>query len=314
MDGNQLWVKKYRPDTLDGYVFKDERFEQQMKKWVDEKDNPGIPIPNLLFVGRAGCGKTTAAKILLNLLDIDDADVLEINASRENNVDTIRYKVQNFCAGYPFGKFKVVLMEECDGLTLAAQNILRAEIERFEETVRFIGTANNKNKFTPAILSRFQVFDFTTLDIEQYLLRMCEVLDKENIDFDDDTVVAYVEASYPDLRKGINLLQQNTIDNKLQVLDVVVDNSNDYLIEVVDLFKSNQYTKARKLLCTKAAVDEYESIYRFFYENLKIFSDDELNQCKALIIIKNALVNHTLVGDPEINLAACIAELSQIEE
>lgn len=312
MDGNQIWVKKYRPDTLNGYVFKDDRFEKQMNKWIDERDNPGIPIPNLLFVGRAGCGKTTAAKILINCLDVQDADVLEINASRENNVDTIRHKVQNFCAGYPFGKFKIVLMEECDGLTLAAQNILRAEIERFEETVRFIGTANNKNKFTPAIISRFQVFDFETLDMEQYLVRMCDVLESENVTFSDDDIVAYVEASYPDLRKGLNLVQQNTIDNVLQPLDVIVDSSNDYLLEAVELFRKNEYIKARKMICSKASVDEYDSIYRFFYQNLHIFSDDEMAQCQALIVIKNGLVNHALVADPEINLAATIAELSQI--
>ena len=164
---NQLWVNFFRPDTLDGYVFKDDMFKKQMNKWIDEKDSDGIPIPNLLFVGRAGCGKTTAARILINCLDVQDADILEINASRENNVDTIRHKVQNFCAGYAFGKFKIVLMEEGDGLTLAAQNILRAEIERFEESVRFIITANNKNKFIPAIISRFQMFNFDTLDLEQ---------------------------------------------------------------------------------------------------------------------------------------------------
>lgn len=164
------------------------------------------------------------------------------------------------------------------------------------------------------MLSRFQVFDFATLDIEQYLVRMCEVLTTENVKYSDDDIVEYVDASYPDLRKGINLLQQNSINGKLQSLDVIIDNSSDYLIDAVELFKKNEYIKARKLICSKASVDEYDGIYRFFYQNLNIFSDDEMDQCKALIIIKNGLVNHALVADPEINLAACIAELSQIGE
>lgn len=314
MLGNQLWVKKYRPDTLDGYVFKDDTFKKQMENWINKKDESGIPIPNLLFVGKPGSGKTTAAKILINCLGVQKMDVLEINASRENNVDTIRNKVQNFCAGYPFGRYKIVLMEEGDGLTGIAQGILRAEIERFEETVRFIVTANYKNKFIPAILSRFQVFDFLTLDLDSYFYRITEILDKENVEYSEEDVVEFVDSSFPDLRSGINLIQQHVVDNKLQKLVANTEGNSEYLIEAVELFKKGDYKKARNIICSRAVPDDYPEIYRYFYKNLQLFSDDIYNQDKALIIIKNGMIYHSTAIDPEINLAATIAELSKVNE
>lgn len=241
-------------------------------------------------------------------------DVLEINASRENNVDTIRNKVQNFCAGYPFGRYKIVLMEEGDGLTGIAQGILRAEIERFEETVRFIVTANYKNKFIPAILSRFQVFDFLTLDLDSYFYRITEILDKENVEYSEEDVVEFVDSSFPDLRSGINLIQQHVVDNKLQKLVANTEGNSEYLIEAVELFKKGDYKKARNIICSRAVPDDYPEIYRYFYKNLQLFSDDIYNQDKALIIIKNGMIYHSTAIDPEINLAATIAELSKVNE
>lgn len=312
MQENQLWVKKYRPDTLEGYVFKDAMFKKQMEQWLNSKDDAGIPIPNIMFVGKAGSGKTTAAKILINNLGLEKMDILEINASRENNVDTIRTKIQGFCSGYPFGRYKIVLMEESDGLTPQAQKILRAEIERFEDTVRFIATANYKNKFLPAILSRFQCFDFSSLDIESYLLRMEDILNKENVKYEEDDIVDYVEATFPDLRSGINLLQQNTIEGVLSKLEENFEGSSDYLIDAVELFKKKDYKKARSVICSQAQPDSYLEIYRFFYKNLQLFSEDSFGQDKALIIIKNGMVDHANSIDPEINLAGTIAELGMI--
>lgn len=104
----ELWTEKYRPKTLDGYVFKDQAQQTQINGWVKDQ-----MIPHLLFSGAAGIGKTTLAKILVNTLQVDEYDILEINASRENSVDDVRDRITNFVSTMPFGKFKVVLLDEC---------------------------------------------------------------------------------------------------------------------------------------------------------------------------------------------------------
>jgi replication factor C small subunit len=206
----KLWVEAYRPKTVDGYVWRDDHQRDQVAGWIKNKS-----IPHLLFSGSAGIGKTTLAKLILNEIGIEDYDVLEINASRENNVETVRDKIINFVQMIPFGPFKVVLLDEADYLSLGAQAILRGVMETYHETARFILTCNYPNKVIPALHSRCQGFHFEKIDQTEFTARVATILVTENIDFDLETLDTYVKATYPDLRKCINAVQMNSSEGKL---------------------------------------------------------------------------------------------------
>jgi replication factor C small subunit len=305
----ELWTEKYRPKTIEDYVFKDEAQRRQVKSWIKEGS-----IPHLLFSGSAGIGKTTLAKVLLNELNIEDYDVLEINASRENSVDVIRDKITNFVQMIPFGPFKVVLLDEADYLTLNAQAILRGLMETYSSTSRFILTCNYPNKVIPALHSRCQGFHVEKTDQTEFTARVATILVTENIDFDLDVLDTYVKLTYPDLRKCINQIQQNVTESNTLAAPTAGDNdSSDYKIEMVELFKRGKIKEARTLLCGRARPEEMEDIYTWMYNNLDLFGQSEEQKDSALLIIKQGLVDHTLIADPEINLAACLVKLARLQ-
>jgi DNA polymerase III delta prime subunit len=304
----QLWVEQYRPNDVDGYVFRDEAQRTQVKQWIKEGS-----IPHLLFSGAAGIGKTTLAKILINQLGIDEYDLLELNASRENNVDTVRDRITNFVQTMPFGKFKVVLLDEADYLSPNAQAALRGVMESYSETARFILTCNYPHKIIPALHSRCQGFHIEKVDHTEFTARAATVLVTEGVDFDLDTLDSFVTTTYPDLRKCLNLLQMNSVDGKLKPPIGSSAGSADYKLAMVDLFKHGKIREARKLLCEQARPEEMEEIISWAYNNLQLWSNNEEGQDEAILTIRKAAVNASFVADQEINLAAMMVELSQIK-
>ncbi len=302
----ELWVEKYRPKRVDNYVFRDAHQKQQIERWISEKS-----IPHLLLSGNAGIGKTTLAKVLFNELEINDLDIMEINASRENNAETIRDKITNFVRMIPFGDFKIVLLDEADYLTPNAQAILRGVMEEYHSTARFILTCNYPNRIIPALHSRCQGFHVERVDVNEFTARVATILVEENIEFELDTLDTFVKATYPDLRKCINMVQMNSLDGRLHTPEKGDASEADYKIEMVELFKKGKISEARKLVCSQARPEEMEEVYRWLYDNIAIFGD-ESKQEKAILIIKQGLVDHTLVSDPEINLAATLIRLSHL--
>jgi DNA polymerase III delta prime subunit len=302
----ELWVEKYRPAKLDGYVFRDAHQKQQVERWVKEGT-----IPHLLFSGNAGIGKTTLAKILFNELDINPLDILEINASRTNSVEDVRDKIVNFVQMIPFGPFKIVLLDEADYLSPNAQAALRGVMEEYHTTSRFILTCNYPNRIIPALHSRCQGFHIEKVDQTEFTARVATILVEENVEFDLDTLDTFVKATYPDLRKCINTVQMNSVDSKLHSPEKGDTGEADYKIEMVQLFKDGKIAQARKLVCSQARPEEMEEVYRWLYDNIELFGDDA-KQEKAVLIIKQGLVDHTLVSDPEINLAATLIRLSHL--
>jgi DNA polymerase III delta prime subunit len=305
----ELWVEKYRPKKVEDYVFRDASQKKQVESWIKEGS-----IPHLLLSGAAGIGKTTLARVLCNELNIEDFDVLEINASRDNNVETVRDKIINFVQMIPFGPFKVVLLDEADYLTPNAQAILRGVMETYSSTSRFILTCNYPNRIIPALHSRCQGFHVEKTDQTEFTARVATILVTENIDFDLDTLDTYVKTAYPDLRKCINLVQQNvTEDNALASPTSGDSGGADYKIAMVELFKKGKIQEARKLLCGKARPEEMEDIYRWMYDNLELFGDSDEKKDQALLVIKQGLVDHTLIADAEINLAATLVKLARLQ-
>ena len=303
----ELWVEKYRPNTVDGYVFRDDAQKQQVKQWIADGT-----IPHLLFSGNAGIGKTTLAKILLNQLEVNDLDVLEINASRTNSVEDVRDKIVNFVQMIPFGAFKVVLLDEADYLSPNAQAALRGVMEEYHTTARFILTCNYPNRIIPALHSRCQGFHIERIDQTEFTARVAEIVLTEGVTPDLDILDTYVKATYPDLRKCINMVQMNCVERKLVPPAKADTGDADYKIEMVELFKAGKIGQARKLVCSQARPDEIEDIYKWLYDNIDLFGDEE-KQESAILIIKQGLVDHTLVSDPEINLAATLIRLARLK-
>ena len=304
----ELWVEKYRPSNVADYVFRDNKQKKQVSSWVDSG-----AIPHLLFSGAAGTGKTTLAKVLLNELGVDGGDVMMVNASNENNVDTMRTKINGFASSLPFsGDFKYVLLDEADYLSPNAQAILRNMMETFSTTCRFILTCNYPNKVIPAIHSRCQGYHIEKLDTEEFTARVATIAITEGIDVELETLDIYVRSTYPDLRKCINMVQQNVVDGKLQAPGEGESGESDWILEYVALFQLGKISEARKMIVSKARAEEYEGVFSKLYENLDWFGEDDITQGRALICIRDGLVNHALVSDPEINLSATLLELQHI--
>lgn len=301
-----LWTEKYRPKTIQGYVFKDETHRDQINSWIKSRT-----IPHVLLSGSAGIGKTTIAKILLNELEIEPTDILFANGSKEARKIEWVDKLIMFCQTMPFGKFKVVLIDEADYTNpQSVQPALRNLMEEYSHSVRFILTCNYPNKIMPAIHSRCQHLHFEKLDKTEYTARLAEILLGEEIEFEIDTLDYYVDTYYPDLRKCINTMQLNSQTGTL--IKARNANSNaDYKFEMVELFKAGKIDEARKLICSQVLPEEMEDIYRWLYNNIELFGDEN-HQNSAILIIAEGLRGHAFSADPEINLAATLVKLKDL--
>jgi len=305
----ELWTEKYRPTALKDYVVRDQRQREQIQGWITSG-----AIPHLLFSGAPGVGKTTLAKILFHELKVESYDILEINASRENSVDTVRDKINNFVQIMPFGAYKYVLLDEADYITPNGQAALRGVMETYHTSARFILTCNYPNRVIPALHSRCQGFHIETIDKNEFTARVAQILIEEKVNPELDILDTYVKATYPDLRKCINMVQQNSRDGQLHAPDKADKGQQDYRLEMVDLFKKGKILEARKLVCSQARPEEVEDIFRWLYDNLDMISKDDEQQDKAILAIKQGLVDHSFVADPEINLAATMIRLGRIHD
>ena len=313
-DKHILWCEKYRPQTFDEYVFHDENHRASFEKMIEHKT-----IPQLLLSGVQGSGKTTIAQIIIRELIkanvIEDIDVLTLNASDENSVDVMRDKIKNFISTFPSGQFKIVHLEEADYISLSGQAILRKFMEEspYVDVARFILTCNYENKIIPPIKSRSQHFRFKAADRVDVTEFIAKILFQEKVRFDIDLLDKYVTVGYPDIRKIINLIQQNSIVEQLRPLKSE-NEAGDYKFALLELIERDKWLKARKLACENVSSEEWEDVYRFLYENLHKAAKFEAQEKweAGIVTIADHLYKHGIVADPEINAAAMFIKLSQI--
>lgn len=305
----ELWTEKYRPKTVDGYVFVDQSQREQVESWIREGS-----IPHLMLSGSAGTGKTTLAKLLINQLGVDEFDVMYVNGSKEGRKIEWVDKLISFCQTMPFGRFKVVLIDEADYMNKeSVQPALRNLMEDYERTVRFVLTCNYPHKIIQPLHSRCQGFHIAKTDHTEFTARVATVLVSEAVEFDLDTLDSYVKATYPDLRKCLNLLQMNSQNGQLSEPTAASGGTRDWKLECVDLFKKGRIRDARTVLCQSSTPEEAEDVFRWMYDNLELWGSTPEQQDQAIVIIRNAIVSHNSVADVEINLSATMVELCQIQ-
>jgi replication factor C small subunit len=299
-----IWVERYRPKTIANVIFQDDRQESQFEAFVKAGD-----IPHLFLSGVQGTGKTSISEALIRDLNVDPSDVMKVNCSDEK-IDAVRSKVTAFAMSMPLGKFKVVRLEEIDYLSLDAQALLRSLIDETQSNCRYIATCNYANKVIPPLKSRFQEFYFKAPDKEKVALRMAEMLELENVEYDPENLLTYVDVGYPDIRKTIQLLQGNSQNGKLLDPKSVSKESVGWKYGLLDAISTGNFKAARKLVCDEATREEHEDVYRFLYENIDKLKVNDKEE--AILVIAEHLYKHSIVADTEINLAACFISLGKL--
>ena len=299
---NSLWVEKYRPSTLAEYVGSED-LKDTMAKYVEAND-----IPHLLFHARAGTGKTTLGNVLTNAID---CDVLKLNASDENSIETIRNKIKTFVSTVGFKKWKVVFLDEADYLTINAQAVLRNLMEQFSKTSRFIMTCNYPEKILDPIRSRCTVFEVLPPNKKDVALRLVEILKAEGVDFEMKDVGVIVNNNYPDLRRVISSAQSQVQNGKLKLTKKQVLEVN-YLGKILDVLKStspakNMYKDIRQIIAD-SKVRMFEDLYRFLFDHIDDFAP-EGTQAACIIEIAKAQRDGVHVVDQEINVIAMFVEI-----
>jgi replication factor C small subunit len=292
-----IWVEKYRPDTLEGYIG-NEFFIEKLNTWIEDND-----IPHLLLAGPAGTGKTTAAKLIVNNIN---CDFIYINCSDENGVDTIRDKVKSFVSAASFKPLKVVIMDEADFLTINAQASLRNVIETYSLNARFIFTCNFVERIMEPIQSRTNMFELMPPSMQDVAFKCVEILDLERITYTKADVVRIVKQTYPDIRKCLNLLQMSVRNGEL-IESKTSSNFKQTSDKVIDLLKTKDiknFTAIRQLVMD-SNVRDYNELYRVMFER----ADEYNSSVVATLIIADYQHKSIMAPDKEITFCACIAKL-----
>lgn len=299
----QLLVEKYRPTTTANYVFQDEVTESKVRKWISQQE-----IPNLLLTGAPGCGKSTLARILMNELGLEPADIKRVNASLTNGIGFIREELEPWMKKVGFGKFKVVLFEEADQLTAAGQKSLRDLIESYSDRVRFIMTANYPKQIIDALHSRFQHIDMKNINMEGIVGLVCDILEAEGIEVtDEEVVMQHIEAYAPDMRKIINSIDEHTDEHKVLHSPSVASSGVDSGAWLQFWSSDESLDPERALELTEAIdMNNYEFFYETMYLNTKKFIDAGLDGGSVVVTISQFLDRAQRAANQRLHLDACL--------
>ena len=297
---NSLWVEKYRPNTLENYIG-NEHLKSKVENYLNSGD-----LPHLLLYGKAGTGKTTLAKLLVNNIE---CDYLYINASDENNVETVRTKVKGFASTIGFKDLKVIILDECDYITPNAQAALRNLMETFSKHCRFILTCNYVERIIDPIQSRCQSFQIIPPSRNEVAKHLHKILVQENIMDTPEDIKILVESGYPDIRRVINSAQRNVVNGKLK-LDTTSIIQNDYKLKLIKILetknKKDAFIDIRKLLANNHITD-FADLFRLLYDEVDGYGKGHVAEC--ILIIARYELSDGQVVDKEINAMAMLIEL-----
>ena len=298
---NSLWVEKYRPKRLSEYVG-NEHLKEKVADYLQSGD-----VPHLLFFGKAGTGKTTLAKLIVNSIN---CDYIIINASDENNVDTVRNKVKGFASTIGFKDMKVIILDEFDYMTPNAQAILRNLMETFSKHCRFILTCNYVEKVIDPIQSRCQTFQIVPPTKKDVAVQISQILGKEGVSFEPKDLVPIIDSSYPDIRKIINTCQLNSSKGKLK-LDTTSVIDSDIKSKVVEILKGsdakpNKWKNIRQAIAD-ARVQDFTEFYTYLYEKVDEYGGS--NTSNIILILSESQHKDALVVDKEITFMSCIIQI-----
>mgnify|MGYP001309176041 FL=1 len=297
---HSLWVEKYRPSSLDNYIGND-HLKSKVSVYLESGD-----IPHLLLFGRAGTGKTTLAKLLINNID---CDYLYINASDENSVDVVREKVKNFASTLGFKDMKVIILDECDYITPNAQAALRNLMETFSKNCRFILTCNYVERIIDPIQSRCQSFQIVPPDRKQVAQHLANILNNENVQYDIKDIATIVNGGYPDIRRVINGAQRQVVNGKL-VIDENTITQNDYKLQVLEILKKqdkkSSFQSIRQLLADSKVTD-FSDLYKLMFDTIDDWGQGHIAEC--ILILSKYQQSDAVVVDKEINVMAMFVEI-----
>jgi len=297
---NTLWVEKYRPSNLDTYIGND-HLKDKVSVYLESGD-----LPHLLLYGKAGTGKTTLAKILVKNIE---CDYLYINASDENNVETVRTKVKNFASTMGFKDYKIIILDECDYITPNAQAALRNLMETFSKHCRFILTCNFVERIIDPIQSRCQSFQIIPPSKKEVAKHIHNILLKENVMSDMKDLKVLIDSGYPDIRRVINSAQRNVVKDKLK-LDTTSIIQNDYKLKLLKILKTQDKKTAfkdiRQLLLDNKITD-FADLFRLLYDEVDDWGKGHVAEC--ILIIARYELSDGQVPDKEINAMAMLIEL-----
>lgn len=314
MSENALWYEKYRPETLDDYVWTSEEIRGRIKYWLTDPSS----MPHVIFEGPPGTGKTTLARLLINGLDLETYDYLFINTNKFSGVDAIRETVTNFCEGGGFSGLKLVVIDEADGLSIAAQDKLRGVINDYGAFVRFVFTCNKIRALSDALKSRARTFTLKRLDRDEFMIRLHDIAVAESVidpgaESDLDTISKITERTYPDLRRGIDLLQDCSSKDGLRAPKGLGEVHTEWQASVIDIVTSMSNATTIRETVVSMRRDEIEECYRFLYEKSgELFTDPDKEQA-AVVLIADYLRAHSVVSFPEINLAGLLNKLVKLQ-